>query len=52
MEKGSEKLNFESADKILRYDLSNTVEPLHNGYLGYRRKWLLRRGGRYGEVGV
>ena len=30
----------------------NTVEPLHNGHLGDRRKWPLWRGGRYGEVGV
>ena len=28
-----------------------TVEPLHNGHLGDRRKWPLWRGGRYGEVG-
>ena len=45
-------MNFESADKMLRYDQSNTVDPLYNGYLafGYRRKWPLRRGGWYGEV--
>ena len=29
-----------------------TVEPLHNGHLGDSGKWPLRRGGRYGEVGV
>ena len=41
-----------------RYPLHNlteklhTVEPLHNGHHGDRRKWPLWRGGRYGEVGV
>ena len=29
-----------------------TVEPLHNGHLGDRRKRPLWRGGPYGEVGV
>ena len=29
-----------------------TIEPLHNGQLGDRRKWPLWRGGRYEEVGV
>ena len=29
-----------------------TVEPLHNGHVGDRRKWPLWRGGSYGEVGV
>ena len=28
-----------------------TVEPLHNGRFGDRRKLPLWRGGRYGEVG-
>ena len=32
--------------------LEYTVEPLHNGHLGDRRKWPLWRGGHYGEVGV
>ena len=33
-------------------NIRDTVEPLHNGHLGDRRKWPLWRGGRYGEVGV
>ena len=32
--------------------MSDTVEPLHNGHLGDRRKWPLWRGGCYGEVRV
>ena len=30
----------------------HTVEPLHNGHHGDRKKWPLWRGGRYGKVGV
>ena len=47
-----------SLEMETKYPLHNltekldTVEPLHNGYFGDRRKWPLWRGGRHGEVGV
>ena len=39
-------------EHLRRFSVITTVEPLHNGHLGDRRKWPLWRGGRYGEVGV
>ena len=32
--------------------VKTTVEPLHNGHHGDRRKWPLWGGGRYREVAV
>ena len=42
----------DSQNLNVHFILANTVEPLHNGHLGDRRRWPLWRGGRYGEVGV
>ena len=38
--------------KILIHTIINIVELLHNSHLRDRGKWLLKRGGSYGEVGV
>ena len=42
-------LHHQSGPKDL---ITVTVEPLHNGRLGDRRKWPLWRGARYWEVGL
>ena len=44
-----DKIAFTGSTEVIYL---STVEPLHNGHLGDRRKWPLWRGGRYGEVGV
>ena len=32
--------------------MKNTVEPLHNGHLGHKQEWPLKRRGRYAFAGI